>query len=237
MITFDVGQTLAELDLDFLCLRLGERGVSVPVAALEAAAPAAWALYDRLVETGHSHPWQALMDALLAGAGVVADRPALVDWLWSEQPRKNLWRKPIASMVALARELAARGIRLGIVSNSEGRLAELLAEIAIADPFATIVDSGRFGIAKPDRRIFDHALAELGATGAPALHIGDSWAADVQGALGAGWDAVWYGRTAEPVDDPRVATARDPAEARIAIERWLTRQDAAGDAPPPARTR
>ncbi|HEY5936348.1 MAG TPA: HAD-IA family hydrolase [Kofleriaceae bacterium] len=220
MITFDVGQTLVELDLDFLCLRLGERGVSADVAALVAAAPAAWDLYDRLVDAGHAHPWHALMDALLAGAGV-SDRADLVDWLWSEQPRKNLWRRPIPAMVELARDLAAREIRLGIVSNSEGRLAELLSEIAIAEPFAVVVDSGRFGIAKPDRRIFDHALAELGATGARALHIGDSWAADVQGALGAGWDAVWYGRSAGPVADPRVTSARDPEAARAAIERWL----------------
>lgn len=222
MITFDVGQTLVELDLDFLCLRLAERGVEVSVGSLDAAAPAAWARYDALVDAGHGHPWQALMDTLLEGAGV-ADRTPLVDWLWSEQPRRNLWRRPIAPMVALARELAARGIRLGIVSNSEGRLAELLAEIAIADPFAVVVDSGRFGIDKPDRRIFEHALAALGATGERALHIGDSWAADVQGALGAGLDAVWYGRKVEPVGDPRVAIARDPDEAREVIERWLDR--------------
>ena len=150
VITFDVGQTLVELDLDFLCLRLGERGVSANVATLAAAAPAAWDHYDRLVDAGHEHPWHGLMDALLEGAGVASGRAVLVDWLWSEQPRKNLWRQPIAPMVELARDLAARGIRLGIVSNSEGRLAELLVEIAIAEPFATVVDSGRFGIAKPD---------------------------------------------------------------------------------------
>ncbi len=220
MITFDVGQTLVELDLDFLALRLGERGAMVSANALAEASAPAWARYDALVDAGAGHPWHALMDTLLAGAGV-ADREALVAWLWSEQPRRNLWRKPIAPMVALAEDLAARGVPLAIVSNSEGRLAELLDEIALAAPFSVVVDSGRFGIAKPDRRIFDHALAALGTPGAHALHIGDSWAADVQGALGAGLDALWYGRQAEPVDDPRVMVARDPDEARRVTERWL----------------
>src|SRR5688572_12666354 len=49
VITFDAGQTLVELDLDFLARRLDERGVVVEPAALGAAAPAAWAKYDELV--------------------------------------------------------------------------------------------------------------------------------------------------------------------------------------------
>src|SRR5689334_3975502 len=36
IVTFDAGQTLVELDLDFLARRLGERGITVEVAALRA---------------------------------------------------------------------------------------------------------------------------------------------------------------------------------------------------------
>ncbi|MGE0399188.1 MAG: HAD family hydrolase [Kofleriaceae bacterium] len=221
--TFDVGQTLAELDLDFLCRRLDERGHTVAPAALHAAAPAAWDRYEALVREGARHPWKALMHALLAGAGI-ADPEPLVEWLWTEQPAKNLWRKPIQPMVDLARELAARGARVGVLSNSEGRLAELLAEIGIADAFATITDSGRIGIEKPDPRIFAHTLAALDAgevsTDAPPIHIGDLWNADIQGAINAGWRAIWYGKHATPVDDPRIAIARDAAEARAALVAW-----------------
>src|SRR4029077_7020846 len=70
VVTFDAGQTLVELDLDFLATRLGERNVVVAASALAAAAPEAWRRYDALVEAGGSHPWHAFMDALLAGAGV-----------------------------------------------------------------------------------------------------------------------------------------------------------------------
>jgi FMN phosphatase YigB (HAD superfamily) len=170
-VTFDAGQTLVELDLDFLSMRLGERGLAVPVSALQVAAPASWKRYDELVDGGTGHPWRALMTTLLAGAGLDRDLPATVEWLWTEQPRHNLWRRPIPEMVALARELAARGVVIAVLSNSEGRLAELLAEVGIADPFRAIIDSGRVGIEKPDPKIFAHTLAAIGAT--EAVHIGD----------------------------------------------------------------
>jgi putative hydrolase of the HAD superfamily len=216
LITFDAGQTLVDLDLDLLARRLAERGVHVAPAALGEAAPAAWRRYDELVDGSRGHPWQELMATLLAGAG--ADQPGLVDWLWREQPRVNLWRRPISDMVALARELAAAGVAVAVLSNSEGRLAELLEEIGLAAPFAAIVDSGRVGIEKPDRRIFEHALARTGRE--TGVHIGDSWTADIEGALGAGWRAVWYGRRAAAVGDPRVAIARSAAEVRAALAGW-----------------
>ncbi len=160
------------------------------------------------------------MHSLLAGVGITEPEP-LVEWLWSEQPVKNLWRKPIQPMVDLARELGARGARVGVLSNSEGRLAELLAEIGIADLFATIVDSGRIGIEKPDPKIFAHTLAALDAPAdAQPIHIGDLWNADIQGAIHAGWRAIWYGPHVKPVDDPRIASARDATEARAALVAW-----------------
>jgi len=226
IVTFDAGQTIIDLDLDFLARRLGERGVTVEPSALAASAPAAWRRYDALVDPAGpagGHPWRDLMATLLRGAGVAEPSVGpLADWLWDEQPRANLWRAQIPGMVALARELAARGVRVAVLSNSEGRLAELLAEIGIADAFEAVIDSGRIGIEKPDRRIFDHALAVLGATG-PGIHIGDSWPADIAGALGAGWRAIWFGRRVTAVADPRVAVAHDAAEVRAVLASWLDR--------------
>lgn len=223
LVTFDAGQVLVELDLDFLGRRLAERGHVVAPGALHAAAPAAWRAFDALLETGvpsgdaHATPWHTLVAALLTGAGI-ADPAPTVAWLWSEQPRANLFRRPITGMVDLARELAAAGATVAVLSNSEGRLAELLTELAIADPFVAIHDSGRLGFEKPDRRMFDHARGDHPA--ASAIHIGDSWTADVEGAIAAGWRAVWYGRRAHPVADPRIACATDPEAARDALIRW-----------------
>jgi putative hydrolase of the HAD superfamily len=219
VVTFDAGQTLVELDLDFLARRLAGRGVRVAASDLERGAPAAWRLYDELTAAGHGHPWKALMACLLEGAGVTDVRPH-VDWLWDEQPRANLWRKPIAPMIELAKELAARGVTVAVLSNSEGGLADLFAEIGLAPLFRAIVDSGRVGIEKPDPRIFAHTIGVVGGRASDAVHIGDSWSADVVGATGAGWRAIYYpSRAATPpaFDDPRIRIAHDAAEARVAL--------------------
>lgn len=218
VVTFDAGQTLIDLDLDFLRRRLGERGVVVDGQALEVAAPAAWERYDALIASGVSHPWHAFMATLLTGAGVAHVAP-LVDWLYEQQARHNLWRRPIAPMVELARELRARGARTAVLSNSEGHLAELLAEIGLAPLFELVVDSQVVGVAKPDPRIFALTLEGLGVTSPDlVVHIGDSWTADVEGALGAGWRAIWYrSRGGRAPVDPRVPVATTAAETRAAL--------------------
>lgn len=219
VVTFDAGQTLIDLDLDFLARRLGERGVVVGREALEAAAPAAWRRYDALVDPAGGHPWKQLMATLLGGAGVPGVE-AQVEWLWEQQPTQNLWRARVPGMVELAAELAGRGVRVAVLSNSEGKLAELLEEIGVAEVFGAIIDSGKIGIEKPDPRIFAHTIEALGG-GDAGIHVGDSWPADIAGALGAGWRGIWFGRRAHAVDDPRVGIARDAAEVREILDRWL----------------
>ena len=220
VVTFDAGQTLVELDLDFLSRRLAERGVRVSPAQLAAAAPAAWARFDELNAAGIGHPWKQLMTTLLAGAGAGEPAP-LVDWLWDEQRRANLWRKPIAPILALAKELVARGVRVAVLSNSEGGLHALFEEIGLAHEFHAIIDSGILGIEKPDPRIFAHTLEQVGGRAEDAVHIGDSWTADIVGALGAGWrGAIYYPSrgNAAPAEVPaRVAIARDADEMRRAL--------------------
>ena len=185
---------------------------------LAAATPAAWADYDRLVETGADHVtgWKGFVAAVLGPLG----DPALVDWLYEQNRPRNLWRRPIAGMTELARELRARGVKVAVLSNSEGRLAELLAEIGLADAFDAIVDSGRIHLEKPGREIFDHTLAVLGVRDVRPIHIGDSYNADIIGARNAGWRAIWFGRRIAAVDDPEVAIARDAGEVRAALTRW-----------------
>jgi putative hydrolase of the HAD superfamily len=49
-----------------------------------------------------------------------------------------------------------------------------LVTLGIADEFDVVVSSAMVGAAKPDRRIFDHAVRELGATHQCAVFIDDT---------------------------------------------------------------
>src|SRR5262249_6166020 len=102
-VTFDFGQTLCDIDLGMLSRRLAERGILVQQARLEADLAEAWRAYDAAIHGGlGGHPWKIFMRRLLAVAGVAeADLDSAVDWLWSEQPRRNLWRKPVPGMIEI----------------------------------------------------------------------------------------------------------------------------------------
>ena len=224
-VTFDFGQTLAELDHDFMALRAHGFGAEVDPSAARNATVAAWQAYGAAKSLGHARAWQAMMLELLR-AGGVRPRHALnepeyaekiAQMLWDAQPIQNLWRKPIAGMFELVRELASRQIPVGIISNSEGRLAELVEELGESAPFQVIVDSGRVGIDKPDRRIFEHAARALGTPLAELVHVGDAWEADVIGALDAGAQAIWFAPSDERALPAGVVACRTAAELRHAL--------------------
>jgi HAD superfamily hydrolase (TIGR01549 family) len=190
---FDFGQTLAELDYDFIAKRLRERGAAFDAVSAVAHSKRAWDVYGEKKSEGHAIGWLAMMQEQLRGGGVADERVVeLAAWLWQEQPRKNLWRRPITGMIELVRELRQNRVPLAIISNSEGHLAELVDELGWGADFDVVIDSGRIGIDKPDPRIFAHAGAALQVPLSELLHVGDSWEADVKGALGATASAVWF---------------------------------------------
>jgi len=222
-VTFDVGQTLLELDTGFLADRLAERGVIVTPEALDRACPDAWQAFAILVGSGqasHATAWKTLLCEILRGAGVKADLAGLADWLWVEQSHENLWRRPIAGMVDLVDDLRTQGVRVAVISNSEGKLAELLAKIGWSDRFACIADSGQLGIEKPDPRIFAWTLARLGVTAAASVHIGDSWTNDIVAARHAGMRAIWFGPQAALTPDPEVPGCVDARGLRAVLRGW-----------------
>jgi putative hydrolase of the HAD superfamily len=104
-------------------------------------------------------------------------------------------------------ELAGRGVTLGVVSNFEPWLADILALQGIDHLFATVAISGVLGVAKPDPAIFRAALAEAGADPAETVHVGDQPANDVAAARAVGITPVLidrFTRYPEPDDAHRV---------------------------------
>jgi HAD superfamily hydrolase (TIGR01509 family) len=227
-VTFDFGQTLAELDHEFLAQRAKDFGAELDPVAARAATVAAWSAYGAAKAHGHARAWQAMMLEVLRGAGV---RPstgiasagfaeAIAESLWQAQPVKNLWRKPIPGMFELACELTGSGVPVGIISNSEGRLAELVEELGKTSLFRVIVDSGRLGIDKPDRRIFEHCAQQLGVPLADIVHVGDAWEADVIGAIEAGAQAIWFAPTDDRALPEGVLACRDAHETGRALRNF-----------------
>jgi putative hydrolase of the HAD superfamily len=92
--------------------------------------------------------------------------------------------------------LAGRGLRLGVVSNFEPWLEDVLALEGVDHLFAAVAISGKLGVAKPDPEIFLAALAEAGADPAATVHVGDQPANDVAAARAVGITPVLIDRFA-----------------------------------------
>ena len=87
----------------------------------------------------------------------------------------------------------ARGYKTAVVSNFDTRLRFLLGALALESHFDAIVISAEVGCEKPDARIFVHAADRLGISLKECVHIGDDATADVEGARGAGAQALLFG--------------------------------------------
>jgi HAD superfamily hydrolase (TIGR01509 family) len=79
-----------------------------------------------------------------------------------------------------------------VISNADGKIAEVLERCGIADGFLTITDSGIVGREKPDPVIFETALKSVSARPEQSLYVGDFYSVDYRGATGAGMQAVLF---------------------------------------------
>ena len=103
------------------------------------------------------------------------------------------WQPAIRSSLEALPALAATGVRLAIVSNSDGTVEERLGRAGVAQvgpgpgvALVALIDSGAVGVEKPDPRIFELALTACGVGPQAAVHVGDSRLTDVAGAVAAG---------------------------------------------------
>jgi putative hydrolase of the HAD superfamily len=86
----------------------------------------------------------------------------------------------------LLQDLRNAGLRLGIISNFDLRLHEILKHVGVVDLFEQIVVSSQVGADKPSPRIFEEALRRFAVEPAELLHVGDDERADGDGARALG---------------------------------------------------
>ena len=95
-----------------------------------------------------------------------------------------------------ARAAGVGGVRIVVVSNWDVSLADVLERIGLAPLLDGVVTSAAVGAAKPQRAIFEHALALAGVAAERARHVGDTLDEDVRGASACGIPAVLLRRDA-----------------------------------------
>jgi putative hydrolase of the HAD superfamily len=149
------------------------------------------------------------LETLFTLAGVPAERLGEVrTCLAGLHEERHLWCATADGTFATLERLRAAGLRLGVVSNSDGRVEAALTAAGLRDCFEVVIDSALFGSEKPDPAIFRAALQALGVAPNEALYVGDLYEVDVLGARAAGIEAILLlpETTAAPSDVRRVAS-------------------------------
>ncbi len=96
-----------------------------------------------------------------------------------------------------------RRASLGIVSNNLlDEQQEKLRVCGLDELVDALVVSEEAGVSKPDPAIFRVALDRLRVRADETVMIGDSWAADVEGARAAGIRAIWFNPAGAAAPDP-----------------------------------
>ena len=118
--------------------------------------------------------------------------------------KSSIFRRIDPALVALARELRQRGMRLGVVSNCMAEDVLGWPDSALAPEFDCTMFSFMAGVVKPDVEIYLEALQRLGINAGDAIYIGDGGDDELAGARRAGLSAAqaaWFvSRNASPAE-------------------------------------
>lgn len=91
--------------------------------------------------------------------------------------------------------------RLGLLSNTQSFDLGLLERLGLSEAIRMRGLSAELGAAKPEPEAFDAMAKRLGLFPGNLAMVGDSWSDDIEGALAAGWTAIWINRTGKPRPD------------------------------------
>jgi putative hydrolase of the HAD superfamily len=147
--------------------------------------------------------WHMMIDGVITGD--VARRYAFANTLRALQadltlanPMLKDWEERIIAAtrlyddtLAVIERLRSSGIRMGIVTNGYTSMQRRKVHYHHLDAYMDFVlISEEVGIHKPDKAIFDRALAQVSARPYNALFVGDTPDTDIEGACNAGLHPV-----------------------------------------------
>ena len=136
--------------------------------------------------------WRNLVESVLCRAsaqGMPRDFEACFDALFEYFSQPSSWRLLPGAAVTLE-TFSAHDVRLGIASNFDLRIHDILTGLGIAKHFQAVVLPAETRTCKPDPRFFRHALAKLGVAAAEAVFLGDDLERDLAGARAVGMHTV-----------------------------------------------
>jgi HAD superfamily hydrolase (TIGR01509 family) len=110
------------------------------------------------------------------------------------------------------RALSAAGLKIGLISNTHRCLSTFQRHFELDRFIDGALSSAEHGYMKPHPSIFEAGLKLFDVPASQAVMVGDSLAADVQGAIGAGMGGVLVHRSTDPAPEAGVPVIRSLME-------------------------
>jgi putative hydrolase of the HAD superfamily len=210
-VVFDVDFTLARPGPDLGpegYRRIGERyGLMLDPARYEDARREAFATLKRHPELDHDEEiWVLFTQRIIEGMGGVGDTYAAaveMEGAWIHAHHFELYDDALPTLDALR----ARGLKIGLLSNSARDLDEFVAHHGLE--VDAVLTSRSHGKTKPHETIFRRMLELLEVAADEAVMVGDTIEDDIEGARAVGMHALLvdregrYGPEVDALDDLR----------------------------------
>lgn len=219
IVFFDAGETLLRPHPSFaelFSLTCRRHGVEVPVRDVDRVqselAPHLVDLVEdeqddisyrgaSLSEEESERFWTHLYRRFLKELGIVSD--SLATELFRTFSSSSSY-KLFDDVLPTLDRIASSGYRMGLISNFERWLEEMLIELEVGHHFEPAIISGIEGVEKPDPRIYELALHRAGVAPENAVHVGDSPGMDVEPASLVGIRGVLLDRAGRYPDSRHV---------------------------------
>ncbi|NXX84051.1 HDHD3 protein, partial [Urocolius indicus] len=197
VLTWDVKDTLLRLRRPVgqsYAAAARAQGLRVPPEELERAFRAAYGAqsqrcpnYGRGQGLGSRRWWLAVVKETfrLAGASDEGALELLAEHLYRDFCGAGNWEELPGAAETLER-CRQRGFRMGVVSNFDERLEDILHRCRMRHHFDFVLTAEATGFAKPDRRMFERALSLGGVPPELAAHVGDDYTRDYRAARAVG---------------------------------------------------
>ncbi len=217
-VIFDAGNTVMLINYGVVIEALAAEGFDVEESAVREAEYRARVRLDSILAKRNSTEspqiFQTYMQFVCENLGVQwgAAAERALHRMAEYHREHNLWNQPNPQAHAVLETLHGRGLTLGMISNSNGWVEQLVTEHGLRPYFHFVLDSRLVGVEKPDPRIFQVALEHAQVRPAEALYIGDLYSIDVVGPRAIGMHAILLDPAGlwDHVDCPK---ARDLSEA------------------------
>lgn len=146
--------------------------------------------------------WRRVVEDVYNEVGMFAEFDAHFDELF-EIFRSDAWTLFPETTEVLS-TLKSRGYNLGIISNFDSRVYDVMERLEIYEFFDTFVISSEAGHAKPAHGIYSLALEKMGAEPHECIHIGDDLQNDFHGPRALGIKTLLLDREGQFKSDGRV---------------------------------